>query len=58
MAVTLKCEDVGMDCDFAAWAESEEELLELVEIHARDAHGFGEITPELLEQLKSAIREV
>lgn len=55
MGVTMKCADVVGECDFAAWAESEEELLELVAHHAKEAHGIEEITPEVLAQVKAAI---
>ncbi|MFQ5677826.1 MAG: DUF1059 domain-containing protein [Gemmatimonadota bacterium] len=58
MGKRLECSDVGMDCDFSAWGENEEELLELVALHAREAHGIDELTPELLEKLRGAIRDV
>lgn len=58
MGKRLKCSDVGMDCDFAAWGETEEELLELVVLHARESHGIEELTPELMEQVRASIRDV
>lgn len=57
MGKQLRCRDVGMDCDFAAWGETEEELLELVLLHAREAHGIGQLTPELEERVRKAVRD-
>jgi len=57
MGKTLSCSDTGQDCDFAAWAETEEELLELVAVHAKQAHGIDEVTPELLDQIRGVIKE-
>ena len=57
MGKTLSCADIGLDCDFSAWAETEEELLELVAVHASQTHGFTEMTPDLLEKIKGQIRE-
>lgn len=58
MAKTIRCADVGPDCDFEALAETEEELLELVADHAERAHGMDEIDAEMEERVKGAIREV
>jgi predicted small metal-binding protein len=57
MGKQVNCSDLGQDCDFSAWAETEEELLELVGVHAKQAHGIDEVTPELLAQLRQAIKE-
>jgi predicted small metal-binding protein len=57
MGKTLSCADTGQECDFSAWAETEEELLELVAVHAKQAHGIDAVTPELLEQLREVIKE-
>lgn len=50
------CRD-GVDCDFEARAETEEELFELVAAHAREDHGMEEIPPEMIEKIRSIIRE-
>jgi len=57
MGVTMKCTDVIEGCDFAAWAENEEELLELVTIHVREAHGLADLSDEVLTKVKDAIAE-
>lgn len=58
MSKRMKCADVGMDCDFAALADTEEELLELVREHARRVHGIEEVTPELKRKVLDAVEEV
>ena len=58
MSKTIRCADVGMDCDFAALADTEDELLELVAEHAERVHGIEEITPELRQKVLAAMREV
>jgi predicted small metal-binding protein len=52
------CADVVPGCDYAAWAETEEELMELVVAHARTAHGIEEVTPEVAAKVQAAIEDV
>ena len=53
---TITCRDVGPDCAFTASADTEEELLQKVAAHASE-HGIVEVTPELIEKVKSAIKD-
>lgn len=57
MGKRIRCADVGPDCDFEAWAETEEELMEMVALHAKQAHGIEEVPPEMAEKVRSAIQE-
>ena len=57
MPKTMNCRDVGPDCDFVAEGETEDEVMAKVAAHARDEHGFSEVTPELAEKAKAAIRD-
>jgi len=57
MAKVLKCKDVGMDCDFVARAETEEEVLKLAGQHAGPAHGMTEMSDEVLAQVRAAIHD-
>ena len=52
----LRCRDAGFDCKHEVRAESEEELLRQVAEHAQTVHDV-EVTPELVEQVKSLIRD-
>lgn len=58
MAKELKCGDVGLDCDFVARADTQEQLLKKVVVHAAEAHGITEITPDLHAKVTSVIRDV
>jgi predicted small metal-binding protein len=53
---TLKCRDVGFDCDGEIRAASAEEVLQQAAAHAKAAHQL-EVTPEMAEQVKSLIRD-
>jgi predicted small metal-binding protein len=54
---TIACGDLVPGCDFKAEAESEDELLRKVAVHAREAHGINEVTPDLMNQVRSKIRD-
>ncbi|MCH4816655.1 MAG: DUF1059 domain-containing protein [Saccharolobus sp.] len=55
---TFKCQDVGMDCGFAIEnAGSEEELLEMLKVHAKSSHGITSIPPDLLNKIKQNIKK-
>ena len=57
MAKVLRCRDVGMDCDFEARAETEEEILKKAAEHAETAHNMEEIPEEVLAKVRAAIRD-
>jgi len=57
MAKTVNCRDVGVDCDFIAHGETEQEVLQQCAEHARTAHGMNEIPPELVIKVRAAIRD-
>jgi predicted small metal-binding protein len=56
MAKQMACGDVVPGCKFEASAGTEEELMKHVAAHAAQAHGVKEVTPELAEKVKAAIR--
>lgn len=53
----LYCKDVGFDCGYVARAESEEELLQRVAEHAERDHQLTDLSDEVVEQVRAAIRE-
>jgi len=57
MAKVLTCRDVGVDCDFVARGATVEEVLQKAKEHATKDHGFADIPPELVDQVKAAIRD-
>jgi len=56
MAKVFRCRDVGMDCDFEARAETEEEILKKAAEHAKTVHNMKEIPKEVLAKVRAAIR--
>ena len=57
MTKVLRCRDVGVDCDFVARGATEEEILQKAREHARKDHGFQDIPPELVDKVKTSIRD-
>ena len=58
MTKSISCSDVGAECSWSGTAETEDELMAKVAAHAKEAHQDLEITPELVEKIKSHIKEI
>jgi predicted small metal-binding protein len=56
MAKLLRCRDVGFDCDAEVRADSQEEILAQVVVHAREVHGIEEVPDEVVQQAIASIR--
>jgi predicted small metal-binding protein len=50
------CGVVVPGCTFVASAATEEDVMKQVVTHAAQAHGLTEITPELAERVRAAIK--
>ncbi len=58
MTKSISCADLGHEgCEFHAHGDSDEELLKQVKAHAAETHEITEFTPEVIEQVKSKIKE-
>jgi predicted small metal-binding protein len=57
MAKMVSCRDAGVDCDFVAKGETEQEVLQQCAEHARTAHNMSEIPAEVVDKVRSAIRD-
>jgi len=57
MAKVINCKDVGFDCEGVCRAETEEEVIQMAAAHAKEVHGIQNITPEIVEKVKAAIRD-
>ncbi len=57
MAKVLRCRDVGFDCDGVIRAETEEEILKKAAEHAQAVHNLKEISEEVVEKVRTAIRD-
>ncbi|MDX2008118.1 MAG: DUF1059 domain-containing protein [Meiothermus sp.] len=54
----LQCKDLGFDCGHVIEAETEQEILEAAAKHALEEKHLPAITPEVVEAVRSAIKEV
>ena len=57
MAKIISCRDVGVDCDFVARGETEEEILQKCADHAKNDHGMTEIPREMQDKVRASIRD-
>ena len=54
----IKCKDVVPDCSLEIrGASSEEEMMSLLQIHAKICHKLEKVPPEIVEKLKKAIKK-
>jgi predicted small metal-binding protein len=57
MTHTLACGDVMPGCDAKFTADTEDEILAAAARHVDETHGISEISPEVLDAVKSAIKQ-
>jgi len=57
MSKIVSCREVGVDCDFVAKEETEQEVLQECAEHARKEHGMTELPADLAEKVRGAIRD-
>ncbi len=57
MAKVVHCRDVGFDCDGVVRAETEEEVLVQVAAHAKSVHNLETVTDEIVEKVRSVMRD-
>ena len=57
MAKVLKCKDIGMECDFVARGETEDEILKQAAEHAGTTHNMTENSDEILAKVRAAIHD-
>lgn len=57
MAKILRCRDVGLDCDFVARGESEEDVWEQAALHAHVAHEMVSIPDEIVAKALSVLAD-
>lgn len=56
MAYSLSCKDAGVDCPGAFSTETEPELMEHVELHAKRAHPEMKLDEAARGQLKGLVK--
>jgi len=53
----IHCDAIVPGCSWTASAPTEDALLKEVAAHALHAHGVTDVTPELVAQVKAAIKD-
>jgi predicted small metal-binding protein len=53
----MKCRTVGLDCDFVARGENDEQIMSQVAEHAKKDHGMQAIPKDVAEKVKASIHE-
>jgi predicted small metal-binding protein len=51
------CKDLGMACNWKYMAQTEDLLVDGVAVHAREAHGIKEFSPEMMAKVKNMAHE-
>lgn len=55
---TVGCKDVGIQCDYMAVADTDDEVMGMMVVHAKQEHDLPEVSANMAEQLKNSIREI
>lgn len=55
---SLKCRDVGTDCDHVITGENEAEIMKKAAEHGRTEHGMKELSEELKSKIRPMIKDV
>ncbi|BDG09138.1 DUF1059 domain-containing protein [Anaeromyxobacter paludicola] len=51
------CRDAGMDCDFVARGNSNQEIMEQARQHAQREHGMQQLSPDLAHRVEGLIHD-
>lgn len=52
----FRCSDLGRDCSWHYIAQTEDLIVDSVAVHAREAHGVAEFTPEMKVKVEGLLR--
>lgn len=58
MAKKFACGDVVSGCAWSTTANDENTLFQQISKHAKDAHNMTEIPDEIIQKVKSSIKEI
>ena len=57
MSKAYTCRDIGMDCEWSVSAETEGELLLLIGEHMAQVHDIADTPPDMVVQVRTAIKD-
>lgn len=55
---SFSCKDVGVECTKNFMGQTDDEIMEQVETHAREDHGFPALDENMRNQIKGAIHDI
>jgi len=53
---SFKCKDLGMKCSFEIKDENQDELMQIIGLHADKTHNMKAIPPDMMEKVKKRSR--
>ena len=56
--LSVKCRDLGLDCDFIVVARNEEKLMKRAVKHFAKTHKIVDLPPEMVVKAKAAITKI
>jgi predicted small metal-binding protein len=54
---SFKCKDLGMKCGSEIKDENQDELMQMIALHAEKSHNIKEFPPDMVEKVKKAIKK-
>jgi predicted small metal-binding protein len=57
LGLSFKCADVGINCGFETKADSRDQMMKSIAIHAKEAHNITTIAPDLMMKVTAAIKQ-
>ena len=57
MTRVLRCGDIVGGCTEVIRGETDDEVMEKGSVHAAEAHGFRDAPPEIIQQVRSLIKD-
>jgi predicted small metal-binding protein len=54
---SIKCKDIGMKCGFEVKVESQDELMQILALHAEKTHNMKTIPPDVMQKVQKAIKK-
>lgn len=54
----FRCGEIVPGCDAAFRGQTDDEILERVEVHAREEHGMDKVPPEVVDTIRASITDV
>ncbi len=54
---SIKCKDIGMKCGFELKDENQDELMQILALHAEKTHNIKTIPPDIMQKVQKAIKK-